>query len=73
MTSDEIREYIDGLTSLARQLNTFTSGLRTVRSEQPKKKSSVVVREPSAEYVARDLEEIFDPLFSEDDLTYLNR
>jgi four helix bundle protein len=73
MTSDEVREYIDGLTALARQLNTFTSDLKTVRSEQPEKKSSAVVREPSAEYVARDLEEIFDPLFSEDDLTYLNR
>ena len=72
MTPDEVQEYINRLTELARQLNTFTSGLKTVRAEQPKKKSSAAAREPSAEYLATDLEEIFDPLFSEDDLAYLN-
>jgi len=70
MTTNEVREYIDGLTTLARQLNTFTSGLKTVRAEQPKKKSAV--REPLAEYLTIGLKEIPDPLFSEDDLTYLN-
>jgi four helix bundle protein len=70
MNPNEVREYVDGLTALARQLNTFTSGLKTVRAEQPKKKPAV--REPAAEYSTFDLEEILIPLFSEDDLTYLS-
>jgi four helix bundle protein len=70
MTSDEVRGYVDGLTSLARQLNTFADGLKTVRAEQPKKKPAV--RESSADYLTTDLEEIPDLLFSEDDLIYLN-
>lgn len=72
MTTNEVREYVDGLTALARQLNNFTSGLKTVRAEQPKKKPSAAVREPLAEYLTTDLEEISDPLFSEDDLNLLN-
>jgi len=71
MTPNEVREYVDGLTALARQLNTFTSGLKTVRAEQPKKKPAAV-REPVAKYLTTDLEEISDPLFSEDDLNSLN-
>jgi len=71
MTSNEVRRYVDGLTALARQLNTFTSGLKTVRAEQPKKKS-IAVREPLAEYLTINLEEIPDTLFSEDDLNSLN-
>ena len=39
MNSNEVREYVNGLTALARQLNTFASGLKTVRAEQPKKGS----------------------------------
>jgi len=70
MTLDEVRKYVDDLTALARQLNTFTSGLKTVRAEQPKKKPAV--REHAAEYLTTELEEIFDLLFSEEDLNYLN-
>ena len=72
MTSDEVRGYVDGLTALARQLNTFTSGLKTVRADQPKKKPSTIVREPAAEYLTIDFEEFSAPLFSEDDLNYIN-
>ncbi len=71
MTLDEVREYVDGLTALARQLNTFTSGLKTVRAEQPKKKPAVV-REPTPEYFATNPGEFSDSLFSEDDLNWLN-
>ena len=71
MTSDEARGYVDGLTGLARQLNTFTGGLKTVRAEQPKKKPAAM-RESEAEYLTIDFEEIPDLLFSEDDLVYLN-
>ena len=39
MTTNEVREYVDSLTALARQLNTFTSGLKAVRAEQPNKET----------------------------------
>ncbi len=71
MTPNEVQEYVDGLTALARQLNTFTSGLKTVRAEQPKKKPAGV-RESTPEYVTNNPEEFANPLFSEDDLNYLN-
>jgi four helix bundle protein len=70
MNPNEAREYIDGLTALAHQLNTFTSGLKTVRVEHSKRKPAV--RELAAEYSTFDLEEIPIPLFSVDDLIYLN-
>jgi four helix bundle protein len=69
MKSSEVQEYADNLTSLARQLNAFASGLKTVRTAQPKTKSAV--RESAPEYVAMNLEEIPDPLFSEADLIAL--
>lgn len=68
MDSNEIQEYVDGLTALARQLNSFASGLKTVRSEQ--KKSTV--RESSPEYVTDASEEFPSPLFSEEDFALLN-
>jgi four helix bundle protein len=64
MSSGEIREYVDGLTSLARQLNSFTSGLKTVRADQ--KKSAI--REPAPKYLANSSEF----LFSEEDLAFLS-
>ena len=71
INSKETQEYVDGLTSLARQLNTFAGGLKTVRSEQSNKKSSVV-RESMPEYIVTNSDEFPDPLFSEDDLNFLN-
>jgi len=72
MNSSEVQEYVDGLTSLARQLNAFASGLRTVRAEQPKSKPAAV-REPAPEYSTANLEDIPEPLFSEADLISLSR
>lgn len=69
MTPNEVHEYINHLTELARQLNTFASSLKTVRSEQKPKVSAV--REVQAEYSTISLKDIPDPLFSEDDLTWL--
>lgn len=63
MDANEIRGYVEGLTLLARQLNSFAGGLKTVRTEQ--KKSTV--REESAVYQT-DLSEI---LFSETDIDFL--
>ncbi len=70
MKSDEVQEYVNLLTDLARQLNTFASSLKTVRAEQKPKTSAV--REDQAEYLAINPEEIPDPLFSEDDLNWLS-
>jgi len=69
MNSNEVQDYVNRLTDLARQLNTFASSLKTVRAEQKPKTSAV--REGQAEYSAIHPEEIPDPLFSEDDLNWL--
>ena len=70
MQPDKGQEYVNRLTELARQLNTFASSLRTVRAEQKSKPSSV--RESQAEYLTIGLEDISNPLFSEDELNWLN-
>ena len=68
MKPDEIREYVDGLTALARQLNAFAGGLKTVRSEQ--KKSAV--RETAPEYNINSSEEFSAPIFSDEDFAFLS-
>lgn len=70
LKASEVQGYVDRLTELARQLNTFASGLKTVKTEYPKKKSSVI-RESTAEYLINISEEIPIPLFSEDDISFL--
>jgi four helix bundle protein len=67
MNAEEVQEYVNRLTDLARQLNTFASSLKAIRSEQ--KRKSPAVREDQAEYLT--LEDIPIPLFSEDDLNWL--
>ena len=69
MDSKEVDEYVSRLTELARQLNTFASSLKTVRAEQKPKTSSV--REDQAEYLGINLEHIHNPLFSEEELNWL--
>ena len=65
MKPDEVTAYVENLTQLARQLNTFASGLKTVRADQPAKKS---VRESAPQYVtSADSEN----LFTEEDLQFL--
>ncbi len=70
MTPDEVREYVNRLTELARQLNTFASGLRTVCTEQ-KQKNSRTLRDASAEYFIVNSDQFSALLFSEDDLNAL--
>jgi four helix bundle protein len=72
MTPNEVREYVDGLTALARQLNTFAISLKTVRAEQPRKKSPPAIRESAPKYVTTPPRPFPDPLFSEDDLNFIN-
>jgi hypothetical protein len=68
MEPDIVQEYVDRLTDLARQLNSFASGLKNVRSEQKSKPSGI--REDQAEYKITNFEDI--PLFSKDELSWLN-
>jgi four helix bundle protein len=69
MDSKEVDEYVSRLTELARQLNTFASSLKAVRAEQKPKTSSL--REDQAEYLVINLEDIPNPLFSEEELNWL--
>jgi len=68
MKADEVSEYSERLTALARQLNVFASGMKNIRAET--KKSSV--REPAPEYLASSFEETSESLFSETDLNFLS-
>ena len=69
MNSEEVQDYVNRLTDLARQLNTFASGLKAVRAEQKPKTSAV--REDKAEYATPGREDVPRPLFSTDDLDWL--
>ena len=69
MESDKVQEYVNRLTDLARQLNTLASSLKTVRAEQKQKTGAV--REEQAEYIAIRVEDIPEPLFSEDEFRWL--
>jgi len=70
MDPKEVNGYFNRLTDLARQLNTFASGLKTVRADQKQKSSSV--REVQSEYLSINLEDIPDPLFSDEELNWLS-
>lgn len=71
MNAEDVQKYVNELTSLARQLNTFASGLKGVRAELSNKKPSAI-REDAPEYVVGSVEEFSGVLFSEDDLNRLN-
>ena len=70
MKPDEVQGYVNRLTDLARQLNTFASSLKTVRADQKQKPSSI--REDQAEYLTISLEDLPIPLFTDDELKWLN-
>lgn len=71
MNAEDAQKYVNELTSLARQLNTFASGLKGVRAEQSGRKSSAV-REDAPEYIVDYSEKFSGVLFSENDLNMLN-
>jgi four helix bundle protein len=71
MDANDVQKYVDDLTSLARQLNTFATGLKTVRAEQSNKKPTFV-RETSPEYVTVGTQDFSFTLFSEDDFNIIN-
>jgi four helix bundle protein len=69
MNPDQVQTHIDTLTNLARQLNTFASGLRSVRAEHRSKPSAL--REEQGEYLTTELEGFPIPLFADKELNWL--
>lgn len=70
MDPEEVQRYVNHLTDLARQLNAFASSLKTVRAGQKQKPSSI--REVQSEYLTINFEDIPDPLFSDEEMNWLN-
>jgi four helix bundle protein len=66
---DEVQEYVNRLTDLARQLNAFAGSLKTARAEQKPKTSAV--REAQTKYLTLNLEDTPNPLFSDEELDWL--
>lgn len=69
MDAAEVEKYVTRLTELARQLNAFAAGLRSVRAEYKSKTSSI--HESQAKYSTSNTDDTPDPLFSEDELSWL--
>jgi len=65
MNTDEVPEYVNRLTDLARQLNTFAESLRSQRS------SGKTIREVAAEYKVELTDDFPETLFDESDLQWL--
>ena len=65
----EVKDYADGLSDVARQLNSFASSLKSQRKDNQTQSKSV--REPTAEYATDErLDEVI-ALFAENELTWL--
>jgi four helix bundle protein len=64
MNVGDVQNYVNDLTALARQLNSFASGLKTVRADQKK----TAMREDAPEYITDSTE----VLFSETDIALLS-
>lgn len=67
MEPEQVQEYVNRLTELAKQLNTFASSLKNVRAEQ----KTSAVREEQANYITANMDDVFLLLFSEDELNWL--
>ncbi len=70
MPADDIQHYAERLTDLARQLNAFSSGLRTVRYQTQTQNKSI--REFSVEYSVDALNTPPDLVFTDVELEWLN-
>jgi four helix bundle protein len=69
LSSEEAREYVSRLTTLARQLNTFADRLKTLRSSEQKQPRTL--REFAAEYWINLPDDFPDVLFDDGDLAWL--
>jgi four helix bundle protein len=70
MGSEEVDGYVNRLTELARQLNTFAGSLKTVRNQETKQ--SKTLREMAVEYQIDMPKNASDDLFDDTDLAWLN-
>lgn len=68
----EVREYVDRLTKLARELNSLAGSLKIVRAKTPKQKPSSILRESAPEYSVSGSVGFSEDLFSAEDLAWLN-
>jgi len=69
MDLSEVQTYIDNLTDLARLLNSFAAGLKTVRNRETRQ--SKTLRDMAVEYQVELTEDSSDCLFSDEDLNLL--
>jgi len=69
MPSDQVQDYVSQLTDLARQLNAFAARLKAQR--QASKSKPKTVREPTTEYATDWPSDPALPLFTEEDLQWL--
>lgn len=70
MDPREVDAYVNRLTEVARQLNTFASSLKTIRNQETKQSKSL--REIASEYKIDIPDSSSDNLFDDSDLTWLN-
>lgn len=70
MDPKEVDAYVNRLTEVARQLNTFASSLKTIRNQETKQSKSL--REIASEYKIDIPDSSSDNLFDDSDLTWLN-
>jgi four helix bundle protein len=69
MIPQDVDGYVNQLTELARQLNSFASGLKTVRNQETKQ--SKTIREMVVEYQVKVPENSSEMLFDDDDINWL--
>jgi len=69
MTSDESEDYASRMTDLARRLNAFASELKSQRGG--KQGNTKTIREEPAEYIADWIDDSLAPLFTNEDLEWM--
>ena len=69
MQADEVKDYAAKLSDVARQLNAFSNSLRSQRKDN--KSQSKTVHEEGAEYVIEGLSEYSNPIFTDDEINWL--
>jgi len=69
ISSDQVDDYTSQLTNLARQLNSFASDIKALRSK--KGNQSKTIREGSPEYITDWIKDSSIPLFDDEELEWL--
>ena len=71
MPPPQVQDYVSQLTDMARQLNAFATRLKAQRQASQSKPKTKAVREPATEYVTAWPADLSLPLFTEEDLQWL--